>query len=325
MSPGPVQPPAHRALTGDAGDAVPHAAIPRRTLAATATSSRKAVNQDACRSVVNTKAGLTGVVVSDGIGSQFGAALASTLAVDALTERLERLDDAAALDLGALYRDVNDVLTAHVQQVPDVPSGVDVATSFGTTLLCAIETASAFTLAYVGNGAIIHARGNVATFPQTYLLPWSAVNVLNPHTVPERGRSVLYKHLAPFASAQMVTPTVVTISKDPSIFGDVVIVCSDGITSIDQTRVGTDDEGEIWIHGPRGLAVLYQHLSSFLTGGARGQAELDRMLDAYLDALSQQNLIADDSSIGILVTPQAVRVHTASADPSEAPTLAARG
>src|SRR5262249_2604018 len=144
-----------------------------------------------------------------------------------------------------------------------VPADLDWNSAYGTTVLCAFETPRSIMLAYLGNGAIFHIRGNFNTFPASQLLPWAAINYLNPHSLSQNGKNVLYKLLSPRGRDGEIIPTVLTLGKDQDVFGDIVLVCSDGIHSYDQTAIGTDDEGRLWISGDETVRLFFESLKLF--------------------------------------------------------------
>ncbi len=288
------------------------------TVSAVSSVSRKPVNQDAACAWVNTARGLTGVVVADGLGSHYGADVASARAATALASILCDLGPDSPLDLPGAFARVNAALTAHVEGLPDLPPDLDWNAAFGTTLLCAVDDGDAFTVAYAGNGAIFHVRGDFNACPATQLLPWSAVNVLSPHALSTRGRSTLYKFLGPGASVSQVMPTVVTISKDAEAFGDIVIVCTDGIASQDQTSIGLDDANQLWIKGDAGVAMLYDHLSRFFAAPRQTDDTLQVELERYLAALLARGLVSDDCTVGVIVSAAAARYQASRPAPERA-------
>jgi serine/threonine protein phosphatase PrpC len=277
------------------------------TRCAVATFSTKATNQDACRTFANPVAHLSGVVVADGLGSQYQAEVAATFAVGELCVALERVESADSLDFAALFTTISTGLTAHVRALPDLPADLKMDQAFGTTLLCAVDAPGRFIIAYVGNGAILQVRGDFNTFPETQLLPWSAINLLNPHSAPVRGRNALYKFLAPYAESSQIAPTVITISKDDHTYGDIIVVCSDGIASLDQTPVGWDDQQQIWISAEPKVTLFYEHLSTLFLSEPMTDVSLTAALEAYLAALAARRLVSDDCTIGVLVSERTRR------------------
>jgi serine/threonine protein phosphatase PrpC len=280
----------------------------QRPLIAVATRSRKAVNQDAAAVACHPDLPLAGVVVADGLGSHFGADEAARIAVTTVTESIESAHDttsqwllsafaAARLEIERLVCDRSETL----------PAELNLAEAFGTTLLCGMDMPDRLMVGYVGNGAIIHLRGDFLAFPPTQLLPWNAVNYLNPHSRMVRGTNVLYKWLGPQTTAAQSSPTVLEIAKDDSFVGDLLLVCSDGISSLDQTPIGLDADKRMWIRADRSVAMLYAHLKEFIAHEALTSDALHVCLEHYLLDLDAAHLVGDDCTIGVVVTAAAVK------------------
>jgi PPM family protein phosphatase len=228
------------------------------SLAAVATISSKAVNQDAAAVLENTEIPCKGVVVTDGLGSHYGAELAATQTVELFRASVARCSLNSGVDICAICAEAVRMLRAYIDDhASTLPEHLDVTNAFGTTMLIALNEPTRLQLGYVGNGAMIHLRGDFTEFPDRQLLPWSAINYLNPHSISRNGRNILYKFLSPTVSTEQSTPTVLTLTKDLAFVGDIVLVCSDGISSYDQTRIGADAEGNIWINGEPSLKDFY--------------------------------------------------------------------
>jgi serine/threonine protein phosphatase PrpC len=278
---------------------------------AAATTSRKPVNQDACALVCNHSLPAAGVVVADGLGSHFGSELAAAAACAHVSGELAR-HDACRIDWPAIFCAACDAIGRAVRHAAAVlPDGTRTANVFGTTLICGLDHSDRLIAAYTGNGAVIHLRGDFNVRPPSVLLPWTALNYLNPHSQPVDGHNMLYKWLAPGASHLQARPTVVEVRKDDDIAGDLLVVCSDGVASQDQIQVGTDEAGRIWSAGGQHLPLLYTHLSEYLDGPDQSATALHALLDRYLQALHDGGLVDDDCTVGVIVTAQAIRFHAA--------------
>jgi serine/threonine protein phosphatase PrpC len=285
------------------------------SLVAVATLSSKETNQDACAVIESKTTPAMGVVVCDGIGSHLGAEFASSFAVESIANQLEEMpsDLVAVLDSRLMTDVYHNACTAIADKsaADAIARAVLVAGAApGTTALCALELQHSIMLAYCGNGAILHLRSNFNEFPESALLPWSAVNILNPHSQPVRGKNPLYKFLSALASPSEVVPSVVMLSKDQLLMGDIIAVVSDGIWSYDQATIGQNDAG-VWIHADTTLPLLYQHLSGFFLHGEFSSTALTRTLESYLNAVKERGLMTDDCTIGVLITGKAIEYqHT---------------
>ena len=276
------------------------------TLVAGASRSPKPVNQDSFAFVRNEKANLSAIIVADGLGSHYGAELASAAAVKKVSELLHAVDSGDEIAMPALFAEAWNSIQEKMRSTPLPPSLAPPAQDmFGTTLLCAIERQDDIVLGYVGNGAIYHIRGNFNTFPPSQLLPWSAVNYLNPHSVPENGQAAITRLLSAKAEAKQIVPTVLTIGKDQEWYGDIILCCSDGICSYDQTPIGYDNEREIWIHSEPAMPLFFAALNTFFHGPFSADG-LTACLESYLHDLDARKLMDDDCTAAVLVTGKAL-------------------
>jgi len=277
-------------------------------LVAAATRSRKTVNQDAFAVVAPGHASLPAVVVADGLGSHYGAEAASDIAARTIAEAIRDTPSAAALDLSSAFQAARCRIVRHVETLGDtLPPDLDRTQAFGTTAVCAVDGPDRLTLGYVGNGGLFHLRGNFNGFPKSQLLPWTALNYLNPHTVPEQGKNAMCKLVSPANGAASAMPTVLTVSKDVDLFGDIVVCVTDGVYSYDQTPMGRDSEHRTWISGERSVALLFAALGTFFAGPEHTMDALAGCLEEFLVALDAENLMSDDCTVGVLVTEQALR------------------
>jgi len=265
------------------------------------------VNQDSCASSENA------VVVADGLGSFFRAEVASDFAAKALKKKLETAEPAQLSQsqwfekaFEEVQQELKESPQANLSVVPDTHKRDQ---AFGTTLLCAVAHDELLTVAYVGNGAILHLRGGFNEFPGMYILPWNAVNYLNPHSIPQDGRNAMNRYIAPVSAGYQAVPTVLQLRQDLRGAGDILVVCSDGIHAADQVQVGRDGEGNIWQSGDQQLVILYQMLGQFLQQSERSASDLQVVLERYLDRLADTKLISDDCTVGVLITPTALAYY----------------
>lgn len=283
-----------------------------RAVVAAATFSRKQVNQDSFE--VLDGLGARGAIVADGLGSHFGAEVAAAVATSTIAQSLRAMTEPKGADFAAALRDARQVLRARTDALTaGIHGAVDPRNSFGTTVICGLDLPDRLLVGYVGNGGAFHVRGNFNQFPSSQLLPWSALNHLNPHSKPEAGKNALYKFLAPGATDAQIAPSVVEISKDDDGFGDLLILCTDGVYSWDQTPIGRDDDRKVWISGEASVSLLFDALGSFFASGPHDADGLQAHLVAYLAALDRENLVSDDCTLAVIVSPQAIHYQQQSA------------
>lgn len=259
-------------------------------------------NEDAVAAFRGGVRSFHGVAVADGLGSYTHAREAARIVVDETALLAETLDLSTSAGLYKLFSQVRQSLRARVRG-HNAPSAFDEAT-FGTTLLVAVETRDEILVAYVGNGAVWHISGNFeeATIPQK--IPWNSVNYLRPHSIFREGREILCNLLAPDEQFDRFPPTVLTINKDRH-FGDILLICTDGIHSADQIRHGTDADGDAWIRSEPSIVLFHEHLRRFFAESC-GYSDIKPYMQNYLRDLSERRLLEDDASLGLIITDTAL-------------------
>lgn len=275
-------------------------------IAGAASISNKAVNQDAFEMVNNPTALVCAVAVADGLGSHFGAEVAARLVVSSIGGQLGRLGNPEELDIASLFSGACESIKRYwLEQRGKLPPGVDPLAAFGTTAICCVSLPDRIAMGYVGNGGLFHLRGNFNSFPSSQLMPWSALNYLNPHSIPHQGKNLLYKLLSPVADGATMTPTDLSITKDLATFGDIMICVTDGIYSFDQVQMGYDNDRHIWISGEPSMDLLFKRLDQFFTTDPTSSG-LTSSLETYLGELLEAGLVSDDCTVAVLVTDRAL-------------------
>ncbi|MDR0830108.1 MAG: protein phosphatase 2C domain-containing protein [Prevotellaceae bacterium] len=239
--------------------------------------------------------GLHLFAVADGLGSYSAAADASRYAIDFIRKNADKITPDRAV-LSQIFQDIASNL--HRLAEDDKYKGKDRENLLGTTLIVGIESAEEVTFAYLGNGAIIHVRGSIGDFPQKND-PWYAVSLLNPHTVPEKGKEALYRLLSDDESVN-VKPTIISVSKDDSL-GDAFIICTDGIYSADQIELFRHQQIGLLIKFDEHLLSLYDLLRKLQSDETDNRAEtLKTEADLFLE--SNKAKFDDDATLAILLT-----------------------
>ncbi|TVZ60049.1 serine/threonine protein phosphatase PrpC [Flavobacteriaceae bacterium MAR_2010_105] len=278
----------------------------KQSIFSSATITNKTENQDdhGCFRGQN----FNSLFVADGLGSFQFAKLSSARVINFIKKKAESFElnnnlKNPKVNYPDLFRNAKDDLIGYSNQyiIDNEIDPVDFENLFGTTLITLYETDVKIGIAYVGNGAIWHIRGCFNSFPEPYLIPWNAVNLLNPHSLPEDGKEALYRLISNSKNYQECIPTVLEINKDRE-FGDIIMICSDGISSIDQLRAGSNDKG-IWVKYETFLIKLFEQISDFfLTTEEYTDLELNKMLIDYLEELKPE--FDDDATIGVLMTSE---------------------
>lgn len=262
---------------------------------ASASVTTKSENQDAHALLQ----GITSAVfVADGIGSFSHARQAAEQVVERF-KTFAQQDEPPATNksIRAMFKDAADgLMTLAKEAVGDASEESD---RFGTTAIAVFDTEDEIVIAYVGNGAVWHIRGDFHLFTDPHPFPWNAVNILNPHTVPESGKEALQRYLSDEDTIVKWDPSIIRLAKDRQQ-GDIIMVCTDGIHSADQVRMGRNEKG-LWLRYEEHLALFYRRLATFLREGSDPtSAGLHDLLVAYLE--ETKGGFDDDATIGVLVT-----------------------
>ena len=274
-----------------------------------ASNTPKKVNEDHCKSFHNPGIDIRGVIVADGIGSHYLPQEGSYFCTLKLKELLESLNSKEDLNFNKLFQDVAKALDEDILSNDDITIPEAAESAFGTTLICAVELEDSYKIAYIGNGSAWHIRGNFNSFSPVRFLPWNAVNLLNPHTVEEGGKESLYKYFS-YKGSNCI-PTVLTISKDTTDFGEIILITTDGFHSPDQCAVGKDGNGKLWVKGEDSLPRLLNPLSELLKYGTDElqEGDLNANIERFLAETKESRLMDDDTSIGIILSVQAIKYH----------------
>lgn len=172
---------------------------------------------------------------------------------------------------------------------------------YGTTVISVYETDVKISIAYTGNGAVWHIRGNFNEFPASYHFPWNAINYLNPHTIPEGGKEALYRLISNSPDFSECIPSVIEIGKD-KLFGEIIMVCTDGIYSADQLNIGKNEKG-VWVKYEKSMLKFFEYLSHFfISNQIYNKESFEQMLNLYLEEIKP--MLDDDATIGIIVTKE---------------------
>jgi PPM family protein phosphatase len=255
--------------------------------------------------------------LADGVGTSNKSEVSSAIVCKALYEEITEGFDKVppeGINEGIIIEKFK-LLSARIQSEISkiIDDEQDNMNSFKTTLICALDMPEKIILSYVGNGSILHIRGNFNEFAHnhpTHKSPWSASNLLNPHSIWQDGHNALYKYINHRSTEIQSCPTVITITKDNCWFGDIFVLCTDGVHSADQTNIGEAEDGKIWIEAGDNLTKLYKSLSSFFKINQIDITEdkLKKMLDGFLDRIQ----IEDDSTIAVIITPQSIKYQNKS-------------
>lgn len=292
---------------------------PPRTISAVASATyrqRPSDNQDAVAVAACPARNLRAIIVADGLGSQEYAGLGARWSVEMVTGLIhsaaatEHPATWSATEMRELFIQARQGLRERALAFcRDENLDCDPERTFGTTLIIAIEEANSLWVGYVGNGAIWHLRGGFNDFMGNQYIPWNALNYLNPHTLQNlQGKEALYR-LISIAEDDEAEPTILQLQKDGE-HGDAIMICTDGIFSNDQVNLGRTKDETIWMKMEQPIVRFFEALNELFARYDAAEISNERLqaaLNTYLERLCADDLLDDDSSLGVILTPELLR------------------
>lgn len=273
-------------------------------------SSNRENNQDAFCQCSISKSNITVMAIADGIGSAYKAEVGSQFVAAKAVELVSQaIASGKEVDFKEILAETQKQLHQKVaaEFADELPSLQ--RNSFGTTLIVAVDQPESFTVAYVGNGCAYHLFGNATKFPEDFYIPWNAVNLLNPHTFPDKTskKEALYK----FISYEVLTPDQL----EPAIFsvkkchdtGDIFVIGTDGLDSCDHVMFGKANNA-VWQASKPNIHLLCKEFQRLAESAAPvDEGHLGQMLGGFMDAMKNTGQMDDDTTVGIVVSAQALR------------------
>ena len=264
--------------------------------------SSKELNQDA--GTVYLGQHCSAVAIADGVGSSFDAHIAAELAVRVFLAGVEELDQQAiVMDVcavrqlwGRVAQELRSYYTQHPIHYRERP------TALQTTLATVIELEERYLISYLGNGSLFHIRGDFWSFWDRRW-PWCITDLMLGHSfLGDTGKDVLYGIIAPIGLTAGVR--FLELWKDKE-YGDLLVLCSDGISSPDHLRIGRDANDKLWIEvNPYLDALLNQFLKPYFAQLGQ-QVDTRAMLMQTLDMFLKAQTFNDDATLGIVISRQA--------------------
>lgn len=274
--------------------------------------STKEKNEDACTFFNIPEKNANVIIVADGLGSMEHSYLASHFVVEFFKEKFKNELPGNEMLLYKLFDECNSALKKYAEQLDVKEYKIyNKKNALGTTLIIGIEFEDKFLVAYVGNGAIWHIKANFNHFnKQIVLFPWNAINLLNPHSIQDKltNKEAIY-NLFSLNDGNPPAPTIFSISKDKKYVGDILMICTDGVFSNDQLLIGKSKKDSILMMLEKSMLYFFEILSVFVQNKEFSQESIQAFIKNYLDGLKAQNLIDDDTTIGLIITDTALKYY----------------
>lgn len=244
------------------------------------------------------------LAIADGLGSSFDACIASTRAVKVFLAGVQEFDCLARAITIEVVRQIWDrVVRALADHYNNDPARYrEQPHALQTTLTTVIECANSYLISYLGNGSILHVRGDFWSFWERRW-PWCVTDLMLGHSfLSDTGKDTLYGIVAPTGLTAEIH--FLQVWKDTR-YGDLLVLCSDGISSPDHLRVGHDANDKLWMEvNPHVDVLLTRFLKPYFAQlGQHGDtsAALAHTLQTFLHAQT----FDDDATVGIIVSQYA--------------------
>ncbi|RKQ42908.1 hypothetical protein BXY85_3525 [Roseivirga pacifica] len=175
----------------------------------------------------------------------------------------------------------------------------------GTTLIHLEVLKNEACINYLGNGGIIHLQGDYQSKKYAENI-YQYTQLLNPH-VSKKGELVRYisKHSTP---GTLQSSSIQVSLNNPT--GDIILLFSDGINSLEVNPIITDDDGRYWRNESDCIHFILNELDKHLKANCDSsifQENLPQFIDNTLNNLNTQNMIEDDASLGVLISDKVIQ------------------
>lgn len=273
---------------------------------ASSSSSNKVINQDYHISFRHSSLDMNCIVVADGIGSHPRCELSSKYCTKKLAELLKNISNIRDIDFISLFSQIQSGLVKYVNETDEISIEERNSSLLGTTLICLVETEDYYDIAYVGNGSIWQISANFNQFSENQYVPWNSINLLNPHTSEEEGKSVLYNFFS--KENKTISPSCLRVSKDKFFCGEIIMIATDGVYTNDPIPAGKDDNDTIWIKADDNMLRLYTKLNNLFSTETLGIKNEDLLffIEQYINSLKQDNMMFDDTTLGLIISEKAL-------------------
>ncbi len=244
------------------------------------------------------------LAIADGLGSSFDAHIASSLAVKIFLAGVQEYDQQARrLDADAVRQLWDRVVRALAhQRITKHRRYRDQPQALQTTLSTMIELPDSYLISYLGNGSILHVRGDFWGFWERRW-PWCVTDLMLGHSfLSDTGKDTLYGIVQPGGLTADIH--FLQVWKDTTC-GDLLVLCSDGISSPDHLRVGRDANEKLWMEVNPHVDALLSHFLKPYFAQLHQPGDTSAALAETLRTFLAAQTFDDDATVGLLVSPKA--------------------
>jgi len=172
----------------------------------------------------------------------------------------------------------------------------------GTTFISAVNKNNndILYLEYLGNGGIIHFHGDFSANVNSEE-PYRYGEIMIPHISPN---GALTRHISHNSGKAELESSTIELNLN-YITGDIILLFSDGISSLEDKVILKDNENRFWRNENPAVQVVLKEFHLFLKSNINANNFNDNLIEfneAILEKLKAENYLEDDASLGIIIT-----------------------
>jgi hypothetical protein len=172
----------------------------------------------------------------------------------------------------------------------------------GTTFISAVKqnNLDKIQLEYLGNGGIIHLHGDFSTNMNSEE-PYRYGEIMIPHISPN---GALTKHISHNSEKIELSSSRIELNLN-YISGNIILLFSDGISSLEDKVILKDNEGRFWRNENPAIQLILKNLDLLLKSNIKSDIFQEKLIEfnqEILEKLKSENYLEDDASLGIIIT-----------------------
>lgn len=162
---------------------------------------------------------------------------------------------------------------------------------------------------YLGNGGIIHLHGDFSTNVNSEE-PYRYGEIMIPHISPN---GALTKHISHNSEKSELASSSIVLNLN-YITGDIILLFSDGISSLEDKVILKDNENRFWRNENPAIQLILKELDLFLKTN-NDQTTFQECIIEFnreiLGKLKTENYLEDDASLGIIISENVLNHYKA--------------
>lgn len=172
----------------------------------------------------------------------------------------------------------------------------------GTTFISAINlgTSNKIRIEYLGNGGIIHFYGDFSSNVNSQE-PYRYGELMIPHI---SSKGALTRHISHNSDHNELLSSIIDLHLNYH-FGDIIMLFSDGIASLEDKIILKDDKNRYWRSENPSIQLILRELDSFLKSNSNKSTFHDSLIEfnqKMLGILKSADYLEDDASLGFIIT-----------------------